>query len=92
MKLNTEIVDEFEYKGKNIKVHKDGRQKHYFVYLDKNNKKVILDLSEINKFINSPNSHTTINNNVLDMIEKSVQINDFLFNLKDLKNKLKKYN
>lgn len=91
MKVATEIVDKFEYKGKEITVHKDGTQKYYFVY-EEEGKEVILSINEIKTFIESPFSHTTINNHVIDMVEKSVKINDFLFNLKDLKSRLKKYN
>ncbi len=90
MKIATEIVDKFEYKGKVITVHKDGNLKYYFVY-EENEKEIILSLEEIKSFIDSPFSHTTINNNVLDVIEKSIKVNDFIFNLKDLKNRLKKY-
>lgn len=91
MKVATEVVDKFEYKGKEIAVHKDGNQKYYFVY-EEEGKKIHLSIEEIKSFIDSPFSHTTINNNVIDMIEKSVKINDFLFNLRDLKSRLKKYN
>jgi len=91
MKVATETVDKFEYKGKVITVHKDGNQKYYFVY-EEEGKEIILSIEEIKSFIGSPFSHTTINNNVIDMIEKSVKVNDFLFNLKDLKNRIKKYN
>lgn len=91
MKVATEIVDKFEYKGREITVHKDGNQKYYFVY-EEDEKEVQLSIEEIQTFINSPFSHTTINNNVVDMIEKSVKINGLLYNLRDLKSRLKKYN
>ena len=91
MKVNTEVVDKFEYKGKEIVVHKDGNNKHYFVYKEEG-KDVTLPISQINNFIESPFAHTTINNNIVDMIEKSVKINDFIYNLKDLKTRIKKYN
>jgi len=87
----TVIVDKFEYKGKVITVHKDGNKKYYFEY-EEEGKLIMLSIDEIKKFIGSPFSHTTINDNVVDMIEKSVKINDFLFNLSDLKNRIKKYN
>tara|TARA_R110000850_G_scaffold140037_1_gene261332 strand:- start:564 stop:839 length:276 start_codon:yes stop_codon:yes gene_type:complete len=91
MKLATQIVDKFEYKGKVITVHKDGNLKYYFKY-EEEGKEIVLSIDEIKKFIGSPFSHTTINDNVVDIIEKSVKINDFLFNLGDLENRLKKYN
>lgn len=91
MKVSTEVKDKFEYKGKEITVHKDGNEKYYFVY-EEEGKQVTLSLEEIEKFINSPFSHTTINNNPIDVIEKSIKINDFIFNLKDLKDRMKKYN
>ena len=91
MKLETEIVDKFEYKGKQFTVHKDSTLKLYFVY-EEEGKKIKLSMEEIESFIESPFSHTTINNNAVDMIEKSIKINNFLFNLKDLRSKLKKYN
>lgn len=90
-KTTKEIVDNFEYKGKQITVHKDGNQKHYFTYIE-DGKEVMLSVDEIKSFIKSPFSHITINNNPIDMIEKSVKINDFLYNLKDLKTRLSKYN
>lgn len=92
MKEKSKVVDRFEYKGKEITVCKDDKENHFFLYVDDNGDEIYLDLKEIKKFINSPFSHTTINNNVLDIIEKSVKINNFLFNMKDLKVKLDKYN
>lgn len=91
MKVGTVIQDKFEYKGKEITVHKDGNEKYYFVY-EEEGKEVILSLDEMKKFIESPFSHTTINDNALDVIEKSIKINDFIFNLSDLKDRIKKYN
>jgi len=90
MEIATEIVDQFEYKGKQIAVHKGGNLKLYFVY-EEDGKEIVLSLDEIKTFIDNPFSHTTINNNIVDMIEKSVKINDFLFNLKDLESRLDKY-
>lgn len=89
MKDNTQ-VDKFEYKGRIITVHKDSNQEYYFKY-EEEGKEVKISVKEIKTFINSSFSHTTIDNNVVDLIEKSVKINDFLFNLKDLKNRIKKY-
>lgn len=90
MKVATVIVDKFEYKGKVITVHKDGNLKYYFKY-EEEGKEIVLSIEEVKKFIGSPFSHTTINNNVVDMVEKSVKINDFLFNLNDLESRLDKY-
>lgn len=90
MKLEENIVDSFEYKGKKFNVHQDENLKFYFVYEEKG-EKIELPIEEINTFIESSFSHTTIDNNILDMIEKSVKINNFLFNLEDLKSRLKKY-
>lgn len=90
MKVATEIVDRFEYKGKEFTVHKDGNQSLYLVYKEED-KNIQLPFEQIKTFIDKPFSHATINNNVVDMIEKSVKINDFIFNLKDLKSRLKKY-
>lgn len=91
MKVATEYVDEFEYKGKKFTVRKDGTLKYYFVYEEKG-KKIHLSFDELKEFMNSPFSHTTINNNPIDIIEKSLKINDFLFDFKDLKQKIEKYN
>ena len=85
-----ERVDEFEYKGKNISVTTDGEGNFSFSYIEKG-KEIYMPFEDIEEFISSPYSHTTINNNEVDMIEKSVKINDFLFNLKDLKAKITKY-
>ena len=85
------VVDKFEYKGKNFNVVKEEDSEYYFEYKEKD-KKIRLSFSELKSFISGPFSHTTIGNNPVDMIERSVKINDLLFNLKDLENKLKKYN
>ena len=90
MKIATTIEDKFEYKGKEITVHKDGNQKYYFVYEEKG-KEIILSLDEMNKFIESSFSHTTINNTTLDVIEKSIKIDELIYNLNDLEDRLKKY-
>lgn len=91
MKDETAIIDQFEYKGVIISVHKDSNGKHYFKYID-GGEKVSLPIEDIKSFIGSSFSHTTINQTPVDMIEKSVKINDFLFNLNDLKVRLNKYN
>lgn len=85
------IIDVFEYKGKIIYVHKDSNQEYYFEYEEMNGNKIRLSVKEMNDFITSSFSHTTINNNVVDLVEKSIKINDFLFNFKDLKDRIKKY-
>ena len=91
MKSETEIIDTFEYKGVIISVHKDSDGKYYFKYID-GGEEVILPIEDIQSFIGSSFSHTTINDTPVDMIEKSVKINDLLYNLGDLKIRLKKYN
>lgn len=83
-------IDEFEYKGRNISVKKEEEGEITFSFID-DGKEVFLSIREIREFIEGPYSHTTINNNAVDMIEKSVKINNLLFNLKDLKSKIKKY-
>jgi hypothetical protein len=90
MQKETQVIDKFEYKGKSITVHKDSDQECYFTYVE-DKKEIRLSLKEIKNFITSSFSHTTIDNNVVDLIEKSVKINNFLFNLKDLNDRLKKY-
>jgi hypothetical protein len=87
----TEIIDEFEYKGIIISVHKDSDSKCYFKYID-GGERVSLPIEDIKSFIGSSFSHTTINDTPIDMIEKSIKINDLLYNLGDLKVRLKKYN
>ena len=91
MKKETQIVDKFEYKGKIITVHKDSNQEYFFRYKGED-QEVSISVKEITNFINSSFSNATIDNNIVDLIEKSVKINDFIFNLKDLKDRLKKYN
>lgn len=91
MEKVTDIVDQFEYKGKNITVYRDVSGETYFKYTEEE-KEIRLSIKEIKSFIESSFSHTTINNNVVDIIERSVKINSFLFNIKDLKNKIKRYN
>jgi len=91
MKNKTGIIDTFEYKGIIISVHKDSDSKYYFKYIDRG-EEISLPIEDIKSFIGSSFSHTTINQTPVDMIEKSIKINDFLFNLNDLKVRLKKYN
>tara|TARA_R110000851_G_scaffold305835_1_gene463982 strand:- start:1561 stop:1836 length:276 start_codon:yes stop_codon:yes gene_type:complete len=91
MKDETEIIDEFEYKGIIISVHKDSDGKCYFRYIN-GEEEVSLPIEDIKSFIGSSFSHTTINNTPIDIIEKSVKINDLLYNLGDLKMRIKKYN
>ena len=86
----TEKIDEFEYKGRKIAVHIDEEKNHFFIY-EEAGKTIELPLFEVAEFISSYHSHTTINNNPVDLIEKSVKINDLIFNFKDLENRLKKY-
>jgi hypothetical protein len=86
----TVIIDRFEYKGREIAVHKDGKDNHYFKYME-GSEEITLDLTEMNHFISSSFSHTTIADVPVDMIEKSVKIKDLIYNLKDLKARLRKY-
>jgi hypothetical protein len=86
----TVIVDKFEYKGREIAVHKDGKDNHYFKYME-GDEEIVLDLNEMNNFISGSFSHTTITDIPIDMIEKSVKIKNLLYNLKDLKKRLGKY-
>lgn len=91
MNQETEIIDEFEYKGLIISVYKNSDGKYYFKYID-GGEQVVLPVDDIKSFIGSSFSHTTINKTSVDMIEKSVKINDLLYNLGDLKMRIKKYN
>ena len=88
---NRELIDTFEYKGKDIKVMKDQEGDCCFIY-NEEEKEIELSITEIKSFIEGSFSHVTINNNIVDMIEKSVKINNFLFNLKDLTKVIQKYN
>lgn len=84
------IVDTFEYKGKEVKVQKDENSKFHFTY-EENGKEVILPFEEMQNFINGQFSHTSIGENKIDMIERSVKINDFIYPIRELKARLKKY-
>lgn len=89
-KLNDDIVEEFEYKGKKINVQQDAEKRLYLIFKQKEvETKVYMD--ELKDFIKKPFSHGTINNNKVDVIEKSLKINGFIYNWEDLKDKLDKY-
>jgi hypothetical protein len=91
MTETTVIVDEFEYKGIIMTVHKGDISNRYFFKYVYGGKKYSIALDELKKFIKGSYSHATINNTPVDMIEKSVKIQDLLYNLTDLKNRIKKY-
>jgi hypothetical protein len=91
MREKTGVIDTFEYKGVIISVHKNSDGKYYFRYID-GGEQVNLPIDDIKSFIGSSYSHTTINQTPVDMIERSVKINNLLFNLNDLKVRLKRYN
>ena len=84
------IVDKFEYKGKEITVQKINND-YFFKWKEENGKEVSLSMKTMKEFIDGSFSHTTINTNIVDVIEKSIKINDFIYNLEDLKNRIKKY-
>lgn len=85
-----EIIDKYEYKGRIITVFKDSDQKVYFKY-EEEDKEVKLYLHDMKEFLSGNFSHTTLNENNIDMIERSVKINNLLYNERDLKERISKY-
>jgi hypothetical protein len=90
LNIQTEVIDEFEYKGVIISVHKNSDGKCCFKYTD-SGEEISLPFKEIENFLKSSFSHTTINKTSIDMIEKSIKINDLLYNVGDLEERFKKY-
>ena len=86
----TVVVDEFEYKGVDFKVHKDENSEYFFVYLVKG-VETVLPVKAVDGFMKENFSNKTIGKNVLDIVEKSVKINDLLYNYEDLKSRIIKY-
>jgi hypothetical protein len=84
------LLDKFEYKGRDISVLKGEDGVITFQY-EECDETIILPLEDLQKFVNGPFSNTTIGNQAVDMIEKSVKVNNFIYSVKDLKSRLKKY-
>lgn len=88
--MEKRVIDEFEYKGIYITVFENAEGECFFSYV-KDGSEVSLPLEEVENFTSGSFSHTTINNIPLDIIEKSVKINDDLFDFKFLKQRINKY-
>jgi hypothetical protein len=89
--MKTALVDRFEYKGRLISVHRDENNDFYFNYKE-GKEEITLPFADLESFIKSPFTHTSIDSQPVDLIEKSIKINELLYNYEDLVERMQKYN